>query len=116
MPYNNSPKTFVAAAAITRGQRVKLDSTAGQVAVAGAGENGVGFADATVAISSPVPVRLDAPTSVAIASGSISFGDAVYSAAAGALTATASGQKVGLAITAGTDTNEFEVMPQTYAS
>lgn len=116
MSYNNGIRSFVAAAAITRGQRVKLDSTVGQCDVAGAGENGIGFADRTVALGDAVPVRLDAPTSVAISSGSISIGSTVYAAAAGKVATTATGNQVGVAITAGTDGNELEVMPQVLAS
>jgi len=116
MSYNEGIRTFVAAAAITRGQRVKLDTTAGQVAVAGAGEIGIGFAARDTASGDAVPVRLDAPTSVAIASGSVSIGATVYAAASGAVSTTAAGNQVGVAITAGTDGNEFEVMPQTLAS
>lgn len=116
MGSNNGIRTFVAAATITRGQRIKLDSTADQAAVAGAGENGVGFADRTVASGEPVPVRLDAPTSVAIASGTVTWGDTVYQAAAGAVTATANGRKVGLCLKTATTGNETEVMPQVFAS
>ena len=114
---NNGIKTFVAAAALTRGQRVKLDSTADQVDVAGAGENGVGFAERSVDSGAAVAVRLDSPSSVGIAAGAITYGATVYQAASGRLSASASGRKVGLALQAASAAaDEFEVMPQVYAS
>lgn len=85
--YNASGvKSFNADVAITVHQRVKLTATG--VAVAGADEAAVGFAQANAAIGEQVAVRLinSAGTFKAIASVAIAINDVLYGAADGKVT------------------------------
>lgn len=110
MPQSNDGiKGYVAAAALTRGQRVKLSS--GQAAVAGAGEEGIGTARQSCDSGSHASILLDHPTREMIAAGAISAGANVYAAATGRVSATISGRRQGIALEAATTAGDYlEVM------
>lgn len=103
--------TLVAAAAIGNAIRVKLSS--GQAAIAGAGEESIGVTEQSVASGGVVVVKLDnaSGTQIVTASGTITVDADVYQAAAGDVSATLSGNRIGVALEATTDALTFEMLP-----
>jgi len=102
-------KGFVTSAAITRGQRVTL-AAAGTVSAAGAGVEGIGTAYDAAASGGNVTVELDHKSVEVIASGAITAANPCYAAASGAVSATVSGRRIGIALESVTDGNKFEMM------
>jgi len=109
--YNEGIKTFTADEAIGRRIRVKLSATG--VAICGAGEEGIGTTIQSVASGGNASVKLDAAggSHVGTSSGSISIGDSLYAAASGALSATISGRRQGIALEAVSTATAFEFVP-----
>jgi len=101
-------KGYVTSEAITRGDRITLSS--GNAAVAGAGEEGIGTARNSADSGDTCTVILDHRSVEVVASGTIAAGGDCYAAASGAVSATISGRRIGIALEAGTDTNYFEMM------
>lgn len=92
--------TLVAAAALTEGQRVKIDS-AGKAAVAGA-EPHVGVVKRTTASGDPAPIQIMASIFKGIANEAIAVGGVIFPAAAGKVTDTdpTTHESIGYALTA----------------
>ena len=82
---NSSSRTFVAAADIAIGIRVKLNANVNEVAIAGATEDYVGVTETPVASGRAVSVRLknSGGTAHFIAGGAFAYGASVYGIAAG---------------------------------
>lgn len=108
-------RTFlVGTGGVTRHTRVKLSS--GTIVTAGAGEDGVGVALSTEAAGAYCAVKLNsAPgTQLITSAGAITAGAAVYGAASGQIDDTVSGNKIGIALEAATDSGQdIEVLPVT---
>jgi hypothetical protein len=102
-------KGFNTSAAIARGQRVVL-AAAGTVSAAGVGVEGIGTAYDSVASGVTCSVELDHKSVEAIASGAITIANPCYAAAAGRVSATVSGRRIGIALSTGSDGNKFEMM------
>lgn len=84
---NTVSRSFLAAAALTEGTRVKCDSS-GNAAVAGATDATIGTAEHAAASGDPVTIRLHGPTLRVVASTAITRGNQVYPAASGKIAAT----------------------------
>ncbi|HUS46003.1 MAG TPA: capsid cement protein [Phycisphaerae bacterium] len=96
-----SPKTFIATAAVTAFRRVKLTASSGTaVEHSGAGEAAIGTAQNTAAIGEEVSVRLDnaGGTHRCVAAGTVVIGAAVYNAATGYVDDASSGTSIGTAL------------------
>lgn len=106
---NDGRKAFTAGAALNRAVRVQFSG--GNVIVATAGVEGIGTTLESQNSGESVNVRLDNHSVEVTASGAIAQGGNCYGAAAGAVSATISGRRVGIALEAGTDGNIFEMMP-----
>ncbi len=108
-------RTFQASAAIAKHLRVKLSG--GQLAAAGLADNDIGTIDyAALAANEYVPVNLRSlqGTEQVVAAGEITLGAAVYTAAAGKVSATGAGTsfKRGIALQAATaDGDIIEILP-----
>lgn len=100
--------TMTAAEAINAHLRVKLNTTLGQVAIAGAGEPHMGVMAQGTASGSRGEVRLrkHMGTQVMIAAAAIAVGDLVYGAASGKVSGTVYGAPIGRAKTAATANND----------
>lgn len=105
---NTGNKSFEAGTALVRGIRVKLSS--GTIIASGLGEKGIGQTTDSGASGDFVNVRMDGHSVEAIASGSITENANCYAAAAGDVSATISGPRVGIALEAASDTELFEMM------
>ena len=105
---NDGIKAFTAGAALSRGDRVKFSGN--NVVVAGAGEEALGTTRNSADSGDTVAVILDHRSVEVTASGAISKGADCYGAADGAVSATISGRRQGIALEAGTDGNLFEMM------
>lgn len=113
---NTPTRTFTAGAAIAQYLRVKLSSGKLAVAVAGVTDEPVelgvirdaSFADLDVRA---VLLRSSGGTTPMVADGAISQGVAVYGAAGGKVSSTASGNAIGIALeAAGADNDIIEVL------
>jgi hypothetical protein len=82
---SNQNRTYVASEAIGINIRVKLTATAGEVAIAGAGEDYIGVTEYPAAAGAPVPVRHknSSGTCYFVAAGAFAYGAQVYGVAAG---------------------------------
>lgn len=117
MPFVDGPsRTFQAAAAITLGVLVKVDSS-GYAAIAGLGEQPIGVAEtAAAAAGDKISIRLlhGGGTFRAKASGAFAVGALVYGRASGLVDdiSTTSAVLVGVALEAATAANDLvEVAP-----
>jgi hypothetical protein len=102
-------KGFVTSAAIGRAIRVTLES-AGTVAIAGVGAEGIGTSYDAAASGDTISVILDNKSVEATASGAITIANPCYAAAAGKVSATVSGRRIGIALQTVADGNKFEMM------
>lgn len=117
---DSGKKCFVAAEAIGQNIRVKLNSSE-QIAIAGAGEAGIGTMEDSVASGDVGTVRLwsHPGTRTVVAAASVAINTEVYFAAAGKFSGTVSGPKAGLSqvsyngqtTAASGDGSEFEILP-----
>jgi hypothetical protein len=105
----DASKGFVTSEAIGRAIRVKLES-AGTVAIAGAGVEGIGTSYDAAASGGNITVELDHKSVEATASGAITIANPCYAAASGKVSATVSGRRIGIALASVTDGNKFEMM------
>jgi len=105
---NDGRKAFEAGAALNRGVRVKLSSAT--VIAAGAGEKSIGVTTEAQNSGEFVNVRLDNHSIEVTASGTIAENGNCYNAASGAVSATISGPRVGIALESATDGELFEMM------
>lgn len=107
---NDGRKAFTnGAVALAFGARVKISS--GTVVVCTAGDEGIGNSTESAAASAVVNIRLDNHSVEAIASGAIAVGDDVYAANGGAMSATLSGRRQGIALEIAADAETFEMLP-----
>lgn len=98
-------RTFTANAAIANGARVAIVTSNGNIATAGAGANDIGIImRAATGPGDPVGVLLPVPghTMEMLTDAAIAVGVDVYPAAAGKVSATKSGQRIGVTLTAST--------------
>jgi hypothetical protein len=102
-------RAFVTSEAITRGSRIKL-AAAGTVSNAGAGEEGIGTAYDAAASGVPVTVELDTKSVEVVSSGAITIANPCYAAAAGRVSATVNGRRIGIALSTGSDGNKMEML------
>ena len=95
-------RNFTASGAVTVNTRVTISSTS--VATAGAADEDVGVAQATVADGEPVAITMYADGEIGsyVASGAITAGVDVYPAASGKVSATVAGKRIGKALNATT--------------
>lgn len=100
---------FTTSEAIGRTLRVKL-AAAGTVSKAGAGQEGIGTAYDSAVSGDPLTVALDHPSREVTASGAITAANPCYAAAAGVVSATVSGRRIGIALETVADGNKFEMM------
>lgn len=109
-------RTFVAGGAIDDKVCVKLDSTAGQVVEAGAGDSPIGVSDGAAASGALVNVVLlnSQGTVEVTASGALSYGDTAYCNAAGEVgTDTGSDVAVGVVLEEATAQSDIiEIVPK----
>lgn len=105
---NDGRKAFEAGEALARAVRVKLSSAT--VVAAGAGEKAIGTTTEAKASGDFINVRLDHWSVEATASGSIAENADCYNAASGAVSATISGPRVGIALEAASTGEIFEMM------
>jgi len=99
-------KSYIASEAITQYLRVK--SSSGQAAIAGATDNDIGVADREAfAANEVIPVRLRTAqgTCKMVAAGAITQEAIVYGAAGGKISATVNSNPVGIALEAASDDN-----------
>jgi len=110
----NGSKGFVTSEAIARGLRVEL-AAAGTVDICEVGEEGIGTAYDSVGSGETLTVELDHKSVEVIASGAITANNPCYPAAAGKVSATVNGRRIGKALESVTDGNKFEmqIMPPT---
>ena len=105
---NDGRKAFEAGTALARAVRVKLSSAT--VIVSGAGEKAIGATTESKGSGENVNVRMDHHSIEVTASGSIAENQNCYNAAAGAVSGTISGPRVGIALEAASDGEIFEMM------
>ncbi|MEY4489002.1 MAG: hypothetical protein RIQ79_1510 [Verrucomicrobiota bacterium] len=93
---NTNTRTFIASEAIGISIRVKLGSTAGEVSIAGAGEDFIGVTETPVAAAGSVGVRLknSSGTGYFTAGGAFAYGATVYGIAAGKVDDVSSGNVI----------------------
>ena len=109
--YSDSPKSFIAGAAIAAFLRVKVFGRTAYLA--GASDYGIGTAIEGIASGAPVGVRdwKHGGSHKCIAAGTIGAGDKVYAAAGGKIAATGT-RLIGTALDAATGNNSIiEVVP-----
>ena len=115
---DNGFATFTAGEALAVNRRVKLDSTSDrQVVYADAGEDFIGLTQAAAASGAPVSLKLETAAGTFRMTGSAAMATknaAVYGAADGKISNTASGRPIGFQLDTGTANGSVvEVMPVT---
>ena len=110
MPQSNLDgiKAFTATSAITRGRRVKLSS--GEVVVTAAGEEGIGTTRNSADAGTSVSVVLDGRSIEMVATASITAGGNIFAAAAGGVSSTVNGKRIGIALEAASSADLLEVL------
>ena len=111
--YDTGEVNFKTSGTVTKHQVVKL-SAANTVATCGAGEAGIGVAMKTATTGLQIPVKLfNAPgTFPCLATGAVTAGDAVYTAASGKVddNQTGTGAILGIAKTPTTGAASIEIL------